>query len=251
MNIVEKVNKTRYTLKEVLKDEWDTDTIADLSNTEVEKMYTVPSSQINSLSLFGVASGCNLTLRHRFIPSHSLHVIYYNFPEIGRMNSKVTKSACDKLAKLYEEEVIPFEDSLIVIINDTISESLESSFNLLNIKLQSELEMKGLDETIISEMKSNDFPLKNTHFRNIHLFDINNLTNNILNHRLVPKSIPIRRKDEIDKILEQTNSSINQLPIILKNDMVSKMIRLAPGDICKVIRESPKCGEYEFYRVCK
>ena len=61
MNIVEKVNHTRYTLKEVLKDEWDTSTIANLSNAEVEKMYTIPSGKINSLSLFGVASGCNLT----------------------------------------------------------------------------------------------------------------------------------------------------------------------------------------------
>ena len=47
MNIVEKVNHTRYTLKEVLKDEWDTSTIANLSNAEVEKMYTIPSGKIN------------------------------------------------------------------------------------------------------------------------------------------------------------------------------------------------------------
>ena len=153
MNIIDKVNNTRYTLKEILKDEWDTSTISDLSNIEVEKIYTTPASKIKSLSLFGVASGCNFTLKHKLIPSHNLHVIYYNFPEIGRLNSKVTKSACDKLIKLYEEELIQFEDSLLVIINDTISESLENSFNILNNRLQSELDDKGLNEDIINEIK--------------------------------------------------------------------------------------------------
>ena len=192
-----------------------------------------------------------MKLSHQKVPSHKLHVIYYNFPEIGRLNSKVTKSACDKLAKLYEEEVIQFEDSLLIIINDTISESLEISFNLLNIKLQSGLETKGLSENIISAMKENDFPLKNSHFRNVHLFDVNNLTNNILKHRLVPESIAVRKTEDINEILENCNCSMNQLPIILKNDMISKLIRLAPGDICKITRESNKCGNYPFYRVCK
>ena len=39
MDIVEKVNNSRYTLKEILSDEWDTSTIADLSRDEIEKMY--------------------------------------------------------------------------------------------------------------------------------------------------------------------------------------------------------------------
>ena len=91
MNIVEKVNKTRYTLKEILKEEWDTSTIADLSDTEIQKIYSIPSAKNSNLALFGPASGCNFTLKHLKIPSHKLHVIYFNLPEIGRQNSKVTK----------------------------------------------------------------------------------------------------------------------------------------------------------------
>ena len=34
MNIIQKVNHTRYTLKKILEDEWDTSTIADLSDQE-------------------------------------------------------------------------------------------------------------------------------------------------------------------------------------------------------------------------
>ena len=53
MNIVEKVNKTRYTLKEILKEEWDTSTIGDLSDTEIQKIYSIPSAKNSNLALFG------------------------------------------------------------------------------------------------------------------------------------------------------------------------------------------------------
>ena len=83
------------------------------------------------------------------------------------------------------------------------------------------------------------------------MFNINGLTNNLLNHRLVPLHIPIRRIKGIKDILNKSNCTINQLPIILKNDAIAKLIRLSPGDICEIKRNSIKCGEYSFYRVCK
>ena len=106
MNIIQKVNRTRYTLKEILDEEWDTSTIADLSDQEIEKIYSVPSAKNKSLSTFGVASGCNFSLKHKYVPTHQLHVIYYNFPEVGRVSSKVTKSACDKIMNLYKSDLI-------------------------------------------------------------------------------------------------------------------------------------------------
>ena len=251
MNIIEKVNKTRYTLKEILEDEWDVSSIADLSDNEIQKIYSIPSSKNSNLALFGPASGCNFSLKHRKIPSHKLHIIYFNLPEIGRQNSKVTKAACEKLNNVYQSELINFEDSLFVLINDNISESLEKSFSELNIILQNTLQEKGLNEKIISEMKENNIQLENKHFRNIHLFNVNHLTNNVTKHRFVPKHIPIRDKDEINKILSKCNCTINQCPIILKTDIISKFIRLAPGDLCKITRKSSKCGTYPFYRVCK
>ena len=92
MNIIQKVNSTRYTLKEILEEEWDVSSISDLSNQEIEKIYNIPSSKNSTLSSFGIAAACNFSLQHKFIPSHRLHIIYYNFPEIGRNSSKVTKS---------------------------------------------------------------------------------------------------------------------------------------------------------------
>ena len=38
MSIVDKVTRTRYTLKEVLKEEWDTSVMPDLSNSEIREI---------------------------------------------------------------------------------------------------------------------------------------------------------------------------------------------------------------------
>ena len=39
--------------------------------------------------------------------------------------------------------------------------------------------------------------------------------------------------------------------VIDVNDIIAKLIRLSPGDICKIKRINNKCGENYFYRVCK
>ena len=249
MSTSQKVNRSRYNLKDILSTEWNIDTLPDLSNEEIEKIYSLSSANLSPFP--GVAGACNFSLSHKFIPSHTLHIVYYNFPENGKLSSKVTKSSCDKLEEYYMEDGVNNEDSLFVIINDVISESLEKSFEALNIKLQSQLENEEISDTIQDEMKENDFPLEKKHFKNVHLFNIDNFTNNILKHRLVPEHLPIRNKKEIDSIIQKCNCNLDQLPIILKNDIMSKMLRLAPGDICKITRNSDKCGEYPFYRVCK
>ena len=248
MNIIEKVNRSRYTLKNILNNEWDVSSLPDLSDQEIERMYSIPSSKNSNLSHFGIAGGCNFSLRNRYIPSHSLHVIYYNFPEIGRMGSKVTKQATEKIMNLYKTESIHQNDNIFVIINDNISDTLDNSFNDLNINLQNEYTLK---DDIIDEIKKNDYSFEKRHFNNVFLFNIDSLTNNLLEHRLVPKHNTIRKTSDINEILEKCNCTLNQLPVILKNDIISKLIRLTPGDICHIERDSQTAGEYPFYRICK
>ena len=137
-----------------------------------------------------------------------------------------------------------------MIINDIISESLQNSFDNLNVKLQNDLENDILDEKVISEMKKNKLSLEKKHFRTVTLFNINNLTNNVMDHRLVPQQKAIRDRQEIKTILEENNCNTKQLPIILKYDIISKYLRLSPGDLCKTTRKSIKTGEYYFYRIC-
>ena len=57
-------------------------------------------------------------------------------------------------------------------------------------------------------------------------------------------------QSEINKILDQCNAKIHELPIILRTDAIAKRLRMAPGDICKINRIT-QTGEIPFYRVCK
>jgi len=248
-SISQKINKSRYSLKEILSDEWDTSEIQDYSDQELDTLYSIPSANLSPFP--GVAGACNFSLSHQKIPSHKIHIIYYNFPENGRKSSKVTKSACDKIEEYYASDSINNEDDLFIIINDVISESLEKSFHGLNIKLDEQLSYLELSDSIQSEMDKNDISLEKRHFRNVYLFNIDNFTNNILKHRLVPPHKPIREKKHIEDILEKCNCQANQLPIILKSDIMSKMLRLTAGDLCEITRVSDKSGVYPFYRVCR
>ena len=55
----------------------------------------------------------------------------------------------------------------------------------------------------------------------------------------------------LQSILDDCNANISQFPIILKNDIIAKLIRLSPGDICRITRNNNKSGINYFYRVCK
>jgi len=251
MHLLEKVYKSRQTLKELLSNEWKTDVIHDVSLKELEIMYNT----LNDNSY--VDSGCNFSLSHLKIPSHKLHVIYYNFPELDKTGTKVNKTCCDKLASLYRREGFESdetqfepEDSIIVIINEAVSDSIQKSVERMFLTGIDVISKHGLPSTIRKEMKSNNFEVDITYFRNIHIFHIDTLTINLLEHKLVPLHEVIRDKESIDTIYKQTNSNPKLLPVILRTDPIAKLIRLAPGNICKVTRKSQTNGTSIYYRVC-
>ena len=250
MDIINKISLSRNNLKKYLDDEWDTSEIIDYSTKEIEKIYM--SKVQNTEIVFGKASGLNLKLSHRKIPSHKLHIIYYNFPEVNSPLLKVTKTCGDKMVNLYKEEIINPEDSIILIITDLISENIETTIEDIYKKGLEELYSNNLSDKVLEENeKLGENKLRLEHFKNIHVFNLNTLTFDVGKHSVVPKHECIRNKNEIDKILKKTNSQINKLPIILRKDPMAKLLRLAPGDICKITRKSEKCGEYIYYRVCE
>ena len=51
MKKTEKINRSRYTLKEILSNEWDTSLIPDYSDAEIEKMYLIQTIHTNNLVL--------------------------------------------------------------------------------------------------------------------------------------------------------------------------------------------------------
>ena len=254
MKITEKINKSRYTLKSILSNEWETLPIQDYSLKELDSIY----SNNSGLEQYGYGFICNLKLSHKIIQNYSLHIVYYKFPDLSpdSTTSKVSKkSLIDNIKKLYDEEYFSSNDSVMIVINESVSETIQKAIDNLNIELQNDLEISGLNSDIMNELKSKDIKLGNEynlkHFKNIQILDINSLTNNLLEHNLVPNHEVIRNREDINKILEDCNANISQLPIILKNDIISKLIRLSPGDLCRITRNNNKCGINYFYRVCR
>ena len=88
-------------------------------------------------------------------------------------------------------------------------------------------------------------------YSHIHIFNIHTLSFDITEHICVPKHRCIRNKNEINSILKKTNSVPSQLPIIQRTDPMAKILRLSPGDICEITRNSERCGDYLYYRICE
>lgn len=67
-------------------------------------------------------------------------------------------------------------------------------------------------------------------------------------HVYMPKHFKLDEK-EIKELLEQYNITKKQLPIIKKKDSSLANLDVNPGDIIKIIRDSPTVGKSTFYRL--
>jgi DNA-directed RNA polymerase subunit H len=81
------------------------------------------------------------------------------------------------------------------------------------------------------------------------VFGIKELQFNKATHCLVPKHELIESADEISVILSDYQlRTVTQLPLILKTDPMAKYFNARPGNVMKVTRISPTCGENVIYR---
>ena len=70
---------------------------------------------------------------------------------------------------------------------------------------------------------------------------------NIFEHLLVPKHI-LLSQEEAEMILTNFKIKPYQMPYIISSDPAARAINAKPGDIIKIIRESPIAGEATTYR---
>tara|TARA_B100000900_G_scaffold372753_1_gene352863 strand:+ start:313 stop:1062 length:750 start_codon:yes stop_codon:yes gene_type:complete len=249
MYIVEKINRTRKVLKELLEHEWDVSVINDLSIKELEIMYENANTNIHE------STGCNITLSHKKIPEHKLHILYYNFPELNRGGTKINKTCCDKLVGLYkdsdddEDGIFEKDDSILVIINEPISDTIEKGVEDTYLQSSELILKEGLRKSI--EEKRVSLGLDKSYFRNIQMFHIDRLTINMTKHNLVPKHIKINTEKEQNLLLNKIGITKNMMPVILRTDAIGKYLRIVPGDIIEIHRKSQQTGITKYYRVCK
>ena len=246
MEIIKKITKSRIIIKDLLSEEYDTDKLPIYNIEEINNLFLLDSTKENPYSILGQGNACNFTLEHKILKGHNIHILYYNFKKDGKV--KVTKTMIDKIKSLYDDNIFNSTDNIIIILNEEIKDTIKSLNNSLNLILKKD----NIDMTKINNnMKKYNINLNKKHFRNVFIFDINTLQYNILNHKFVPKHEIIRNSDTIQEILNDCNCTINQLPIISKDDPVSKVKLCVDGDLCKITRINKNSGESIYYRVCR
>ena len=69
----------------------------------------------------------------------------------------------------------------------------------------------------------------------------------IKKHDLIPVHIKLSGKEK-QALLEKYRISLKELPKIKLDDSAIAKLNVKPGDVIKIIRESPTAGESIFYR---
>ena len=104
---------------------------------------------------------------------------------------------------------------------------------------------------LLSKPNNTILKIKNEIYKNVEFFWLNRLIVNITHHQYVPLHELIDSK-EIPDIMKRYNlSSIHQLPLIDRNDPVSRYYNYKPGDICKITRKNHISGISVIYRLVK
>ena len=88
--------------------------------------------------------------------------------------------------------------------------------------------------------------------REVQVFEFAELQYNLSKHTLVPPHTAIRNEADIDEVLRRyTLKSRYQLPLILSTDPMARYLALKPGQLVRIVRESPSAGTYVLYRCCQ
>ena len=255
-SLIERVYKSRNTIREIYKDyEWDTSSIPDISPQELESIFNTYQSNKKYLTDIGDGLAFTLTIPHQHIQDHNLVVIYYNLSNTDEKKSKTTKSIVNRVKELYENEYVKQDDSLLIVVNDSQSESLYKLNHMINHEIHSDYSLSSQFHKYIYNPEKETKDLMNRYNQNIFrqcvLLSLDVFQVNLLKHDLVPKHETIYDKKDIKKLCSNYNMTEKQMPVIHRHDIIAKIIRLCVGDVCKITRYSQTSGESVYYRMCR
>ena len=100
-----------------------------LSDEEVFKLYETKGSELD----IGHAGALTITLQHKFVDEFKMHIVYYNFPQLNTPPTKTTKNFKDKIKRLYDDDIFSLGDNVVIIVNETISDTLFKALQSLNV----------------------------------------------------------------------------------------------------------------------
>jgi len=136
--------------------------------------------------------------------------------------------------------------SLVNQINEIYANILTSKDTLIIINISRVLMKIGVKDKIDEEFVNNLYISK--HYF-VQIFGLENFLFNVSHHQLVPKH-RILSKAETQKLLNDYNCSINNLPTIKRDDAQAKYIGLKPKQVCEIIVNNVTSGIAKKFRYC-
>ena len=145
--------------------------------------------------------------------------VYVKYHLGKRINPNYINDYVDDLYNL--EEKLSKKDQLIIIIGENINDTMK--------------------KTVVEYFNEGYF---------ITMFNLDDLSYNILNHTLVPAHTILN--DEEKEMIKQKYNVMNdkQFPEISRFDPVAKVIGLKPGELCEISRKSRTAIVSKYYRLC-
>jgi len=105
---------------------------------------------------------------------------------------------------------------------------------------------------LLSKPNNTILKIKNEKYKNVEFFWLNRLIINITHHQYVPKHEKVKGDTAVSEIIKKYNlSTVHQLPLLDKNDPISRYYNYQSGDICKITRKNRISGISILYRLVK
>ena len=178
---------------------------------------------INEIDAMLATSQLDMLINHKdTMNPHKVYIKYYF--TIKQTTRQIRAGTLDEIIEdLYTiEEVLTKNDTLIVVIDDEPNDTILARMRYL-------YDHDGI-------------------FVVIH--NIKRLQSNILKHELVPK-MNVLNETETSEFKKKYNlKDLTQLPEISRFDPQALVIRMRPGEICYIQRDSATAMRYDYYRVC-
>lgn len=87
--------------------------------------------------------------------------------------------------------------------------------------------------------------------RFVTVYNIKRLQFNVTKHELQPQQVDILSVEERDDMMRKYNvQGLSELPEISRFDPLAMALFVRPGQVCKMVRNSPTALSVPYYRVC-
>ena len=173
-----------------------------------------------------------------------INVMYKNSTKSSKELNPIDFAVENKLIVKYLFNSKPRVANIISLVESMIEEDLLVENSSLVLLLKDPISNDDSLEVYFEELYKSKKIF-------VQYFWLDNLTFNVLEHKLVPKHIVLDKKEQ-DTLMKSIDiKHEDQLPYILKKDPVAKFLGMKTGQICRIERKSETAGKTLYYRLCK